>query len=316
MFKKKTTKSNSHRKSDRVLQLKVSSPRILLFQSFRAMKGLIQAVLLLGLVSYLGWLGVSAVQKHFVYNDEYLIQQIDLETNGYMTHEDLMEVSGITMNSTIFSVDLQGAQAKLLALPEVISVEMAREMPSTVRVVMEERVPVAWLASGSLGLAGRNSYGGMLVDEHGVMFLCAGRLWDVAKDLPVIEVFDALSQDFELGEPMTHADALRALSFINLVRKEGVDLSIERLLVENFYSLRIRTLNSMEARIGMYEHEEALDRLRRVMAHAESSGRELQWIDLLPRHNVPGFYKGSGLLPPPLVYDSVEVSADSRQIQQ
>jgi len=308
MFKKKTTRTPRRREDDRMLHLKVNSPRILLFQSFSAMKGLVQGFLLLALVSYLGWLGVGAIQKHFVCNEEFLIKKMELETNGFMSHERLMELTGIDMESTIFSVDLQEAQSELAKLPEIVSVEMSREMPSTVRVKMVERVPVAWIASRSLALAGRNPYGGMLVDEDGFAFNCAGQLWNIAQDLPVIEVYDVQSSDFEVGKLVKHADTLRALSFINLVRDKAVELPVDRLIVENFYSLRLRMIDSMEARIGMYEHEKALDRLRRVLAHAESAGRELQWIDLLPRHNVPGYYKDSGMLPPPLELKTDELS--------
>ncbi len=291
-----------------MLHLKVSSPRILLFHSLHATKGFLQAALILALVCGLGWMGVRAIQTHFIDNKDYLIQKIELETNGFMTHERLMAQTGIDMETTIFSVDLQRAQETLELLPEIVEVELRRQMPSTLKVRLKERIPVAWIASPSLNIAGRNPHGGLLVDQEGVIFPCDGRLWDVSEELPVIEVFDVSLSEFSPGKPLRHADALRALSFIYTLREEDAEIDLDRLIVENFFSLRLRMKDSMEARIGMYEHDQALKKLCRVMAHAKASGRELQWIDLLPRHNVPGYYKDSGLLPPPLERMNHEVS--------
>ena len=130
------------------------------------------------------------------------------------------------------------------------------------------------------------------MDADGVIFSCQGSLWDVARNLPVIDISAADAHQFELGEQMTNKDASRALALISLVDDvvKG-EWTVKRVAVANFYMLVMTSNDDVEATFGMYEHKRQLNDLIAARNHAKETGRELEWINLLPKHNIPGNFK-------------------------
>lgn len=293
MFKKK--KSNTRymrRKTDHKLHLQVSSPRIVLFQSLKAMRGVLKVSLIVALLGVAGFYSYSYVRNHFLSNQEFALRHLELSTNGYLNESEVAEIAGITPSGTIFSFDPNEAESRLLARPEIVSANVQRSYPDTVKITLMERIPVAWVACPDLGMAGRNPLSGILMDADGVTFKCQGKLWEIARDLPVIEVANAQPHEFQLGEKMTHKDAVRALALVKLVNQtvDG-DWWVKRVEVMNFYSLQLISNDQVEAIFGMYEHERQLDDLIAARKHAEETKRDLEWINLLPKHNIPGRFK-------------------------
>jgi len=295
MFKKKTSKTRYNRqRADRMLHLQVSSPRIVFFQSLRTMRGFLKYAVLIALLGFGVTMGVRAVKKHFVNNEEFVLRDIDLQTNGFLTHGRVVEIGEIDVNGTIFAVDIDELEKRLLDQPGVTSAKVERKLPGTLKVEVTERVPVAWVACRKLGLAGRNPHSGMLVDADGVVFTCEGRLWDVARNLPVIEIEEGAREQFIVGREMAHDDAERALSLVCKIQGElgeASDWRVKRVRVKNFYTLEVTCSDDVNAVFGMYEHERQLGDFLDARRHAVSTGRELAWINLLPKHNIPGRFK-------------------------
>lgn len=293
MFKKKTARVRQ--RNDRKLQLQVSSPRIVLFQSLRALQGMIKLAAVLIIVGVGVWLGGRAIREHFVDNDEFLLRDLDVKTNGYLTYERVVEIGAIDLNGTIFQVDIDELERKLAERPEVVTAKVERKMPGKILVELQERVPVAWVACRQLGLAGRNPLSGILMDKDGVIFQCEGDLWEVAKDLPVIELLEAEEGAFIFGEKMNHKEAERALSLLKLIKDklpEDAGWAVSRITIQNFYTMQVTSTDYVDATFDMYDHERQLNDLLAARRHAKDTGRELAWINLLPKHNIPGGFKG------------------------
>lgn len=275
-----------------MLHLNVQSPRIVFYQSLRMMRGFMKLVILVGLVGAGLWYGGMKIVRHYNSSPEYILQHLNVHTDGFFTQQRVAEVGGIDINGSIFKIDIDEVEAKLLACPEVVSADVQRRLPDTVEVTIKERVPVAWLACPSLGMAGRNPISGILMDAHGVVFRCEGALWDAARDLPVIELISAEEESFVLGEKMSDKDTARALSLLELIQKRVGDAwYVQRIVVSKFYAMDVYTSEGVRARFGMYEHERQLSDYQAARAHALQQKKELEWIDLLPRHNIPGGYK-------------------------
>lgn len=277
-----------------MLQLNVRSPLIVYHQSLRVMRGLMKLVVIIGLIGGGIWYGVMKVVGHYTSDPEYTLQHLNVRTDGFFTQQRVAEVGGIDINGSIFDIDIDEVEAKLLARPEVVDVEVQRRLPDTVDVMLKERVPVAWLACPDLGMAGRNPISGILMDAEGVVFSCEGGLWDAARDLPVIELMTADEDSFVIGEKMSHKDTARALSLLERIQKTvGDEWHVQRIVVSKFYAMDVYTSEGVRARFGMYEHERQLNDFLAARSHAIQLKKELEWIDLLPRHNIPGGYKKS-----------------------
>ncbi|MFC5050968.1 cell division protein FtsQ/DivIB [Rubritalea spongiae] len=293
MFKRKKTNTRYTRaRQDRMLHLQVSSPRIVMFQSLRAMRGVFKLALVLALLGVGGVYSYNYVQDHFLSSPEFSLRHLELKTNGYLNESEVAKIAQIDPSGTVFSFDIDEAEARLIARPEIVTAAIERRLPDTVRVTIEERVPVAWVACPKLAMSGRNPHSGILMDAEGIVFQCQGKLWDVARNLPVIEIHEAAKDEFELGGKMSHKEAERALSLVNLINeKVRGEWFVKRVAVVNFYSLQVTSNDEVEATFGMYEHERQLGDLIAARRHAAETDRELSWINLLPKHNIPGQFK-------------------------
>lgn len=294
MFRKKRQNTRYAREhSDRVLHLKVNSPRIVFFQSVRATKGILKFIVIVGILGFASFYGIRYLKQHFLTHDDFALRFLDLETNGSLTVNQVAEIAGISPEGTVFSFDIDEAQLKLSSRPEIVTATVERRLPDTVVVHIEERVPVAWLSCEDLSpLEGRMQHG-LLVDAEGVVFRCQGeRLWEQARKLPLITLPEGQLNEFPLGEKVGHSEVLRALALINLIRVQADDTwSAERVKIVNFYSLELMTSGKVKAIFGMYEHERQLHNLLDAKKHARESNRELEWINLIPKHNIPGRFK-------------------------
>ncbi len=318
MFRKKKTtrvRGNRRSKNDRVLHLKVTSPRIVFFQSLKALRGMTKTLIILSVVGVGIWYGSMAIHKHFNDNEEFAVQYVpvtDFEggETQVLSKKRVWELSGIDFDSTIFQADLDDVEKKLGDRPEVIRVEVTRKLPHTIEIKLEERVPIAWLSCTNLGLAGRNPYKGVLLDEHGVPFQSHMGFWNIAKTLPVIELRETGASDFVLGQKMANKDAPRALDFVKKLKSINMQgWAIDRVYVENYYTLNVLTTDGVQAQFSMYDHDIQLNKYVLARDHAISHGEELAWIDLRPKTNNPCRYKSGGAV-------EIHRPHERRQIEQ
>ncbi len=307
MFRKKATTRvrGKHRsKNDRVLHLKVSSPRIVFFQSLKALRGMTKTMIILAVVSVGIWYSYQAIYKHFNDNKEFAVHYVPVtDFGGYETKvlskKRVWELSGIDFDGTIFQADLDEVESRLGLRPEVIRVKVTRKLPHTIEIKLEERVPIAWLSSTKLGLAGRSPYKGVLLDEHGVPFQSHMGFWHIAKILPVIQLSGTVENEFILGQKMTNKDAPRALDFVKKLQNIKMQgWSVDRVYVENYYTLNVLTTDGVQAQFSMYDHEVQLNKYILARNHALNHGEELAWIDLRPKTNNPCRYKSGGAVEP------------------
>lgn len=306
LFKRKTSKlsQRKHKRHDRELVLNVTSPRIVFFQTLKAIRGMMKTAVIVAAIGTACWFGYKAIADHFNNNEEFVIKNSPVtnfegEKTVVLPRERVLEIAGVNLKGTIFSVDLDEAKKLLLERPEIKDVEVKRTLPNTIDIKISERVPVAWLSCRELGLAGRSPHKGILLDASGVSFLCEKDFWRMAKNLPVIEISSNSKTEFPIGKKMRNADADRALSLILKLREmERQPWLIDRVKVENFYTLHVISRDEVIAVFGMHDHDRQLHQLILAREHAVINAKELQWIDLRPKMNIPVLYKGGGAVYP------------------
>ncbi len=302
MFKRKTSKfkPNKRRRHNRELVMNVTSPRIVFFQSLRAIRGMMKTALIILAVGSACWFGYKQIHEHFNNNEEFAIKHSTVtnfegKSTVVLTRLRVLEIAKVNLAGTIFSVDLDEARRLLLERPEIEDVRVKRTLPNTIDIQIEERVPVAWLSCRELGLAGRSPHKGILLDDAGVSFLCEKDFWEAAKNLPVIQVSSSSKTEFPIGKKMRNADAARALSLVLKLREmKQQPWEIDRVKVENFYTLHVISKDEVIAVFGMHDHGRQLYQLILARQHALKNQQELEWIDLRPKMNIPAHYKGGG----------------------
>lgn len=297
MFSRRTS-SRTRKSRERMLHLKVSSPRIVYFDCLKfagrfVKLGLVLAIMVgVGVGLGYGW------QKLFVENDEFVISRVEIfgpggEEPRFLTHERMVNKTGLDLGKTIFAVESDELAESLSALPEVTSARVSRRLPGTLKVEVEERQPVAWVACRSLGIRERDRNKGLLLDREGVPFRCESqKLWEFSEQLPVVMVEEARVDEIREGVALEHKGLKHALALI-LRAQDLLDLTEQPLwvLVKDEIFLEMKTRGGVVATLSYYDQERQLEQLVKVTTHARRQGRELAQVNLIPRRYVPVHYR-------------------------
>jgi cell division protein FtsQ len=120
-------------------------------RAYRVGKVLGKVLLVLGLVALCGWGGQWAV-RHVVSSPRFALRHIALPDTRHLTHEELLERVALAPGQSLLAVDTDAVAARLATHPFVSRVKVSRSLPSTLRVEVEEREPVALAAMDGLYL--------------------------------------------------------------------------------------------------------------------------------------------------------------------
>jgi cell division septal protein FtsQ len=95
------------------------------------------------LVVFLVWRGGAWALDRLVYeNPAFALRQLDLQTDGILSTNQLRSWAGINGSENLLALDLGNVKAKLERIPYVHSVSIERILPHTLRVRVIEREPV------------------------------------------------------------------------------------------------------------------------------------------------------------------------------
>jgi cell division protein FtsQ len=115
-------------------------------------------------------LGVGAAvflmaRSYLLHDERFVIpssSSIEFEGNGHVTRAQLLGIFGGDVERNIFSISLEQRRAELERLPWVSHATVMRLLPNRMRVLIEERKPVAFVRQGNhIGLVDAN---GVLLD--------------------------------------------------------------------------------------------------------------------------------------------------------
>ena len=297
MFSRRTS-SRTRKSRERMLYLKVNSPRIMFFDCVkfcgRFMKLGIAVLLMVGVgiaLSY-GW------QKLFVENGEFEIADVKIltlegENARFLTHQRFVSKTGIDLEKTIFAIDTDELEASIEALPEIKTARVSRRLPGVLKIEVEERRPVAWVACRSLKIKEWDRKSGLLVDEDGVAFRCdSAELWKVGEKLPVVMAQSAESRQIEEEHTIEHEGLNFALELVKRANEkfEGVERPAW-VVVKDEIMLEMKTLNGTLAMFSYYDQERQINNLEKLVSHAELQGKSLAKVNLIPRRFVPIHYR-------------------------
>ena len=136
------------------------------------------------------------------------VSTVQVDGVSTLPAEQVREAAGIADGTPLLQVDVDAAEARVAALPQIASVEVTRGWPQSVVITVVERVPVA-----VVGEPGRRT----LVDAEGVLF-------DSVTGDPPDGVVALVVDDPGPGDPSTMAalTAIRALPRSLLGQVDGV----------------------------------------------------------------------------------------------
>lgn len=140
-FGKKTR--NRRMKRDNVLEVKLRSDQVRK-ERLKLASGAIAVCLTLIIGSLAIWRGGEWFMNRLIYeNTAFSIKAIEVKTDGVLSQQSIRHWSQVKTNQNLLALDLKDVKRNLELAPMIQNVSLERVLPSTLRIRVSERVPVA-----------------------------------------------------------------------------------------------------------------------------------------------------------------------------
>jgi hypothetical protein len=274
------------RRQQHLLDVKVRShkatqhrnKRILVFTSKIVLCALVIAALVTG-VRY-------GVKRLFFENPDYRLSKIDVRTDGTLQREQVLQAAELREGENIFSVNLARVRDQLLQLPQVDDLQVVRNMPGEIDIVITERKPIAWITSEKEMLNPFSSESAFLVDARGVL-MREKKLLPEYLGLPVIA--GCASESLEPGKVVESFETKAALELLRLSTRSFMQtrFQIREIDLSKGYCLAVTDKNHTRVLFGFDNFDVQLQRLEQLLVWADDQKREIATLNLLVQRNIP-----------------------------
>ncbi len=145
------------------------------------------------------------------WQDHVPVKQVTVEGISVITKDEIVRLMKLPPNVPMYAVDLTAVQRNILSNSFVKNVVLQRDAPSTIRVIVEERVPSAIVVAKEMFY--------IAADGTLLPFVASTETYDI----PVISGLDSLA-GLRAGQKLISADVNEALEIINAAQATGPEL--------------------------------------------------------------------------------------------
>src|SRR5215469_5491020 len=304
MFWHKRKMTNRRLGRVRVLDVKLRASKV---RAARARRAIIALGVCFGTVFglYASWcLGELALNKFVYENPSFSIQQIDVQTDGVISRDQLRRWSGVKTGQNLLALDLARVKRDLEMMPIIESVSVERILPCSLRLRVSERVPVAQTELPVPRPGGGLDLKTYQLDENGYVMLPldprqrAAPPTQTDEALPVILGINA--SDLQPGRKLDSTQVQAALKWIgafesspmaNLVDLKKIDVLSPEVLV-------VTTGQGSEITFGLENFDQQLLRWQRVQQECTRLNKTIATLNLAVAENTPLRFSDATVSPP------------------
>lgn len=228
-------------------------------------------------------------QKFVVSNQQFQLKSVQFATNGHMTEEEVRKILELTGQENVLFLNIEKLEEKLKKRSDIVNAFINRELPATLVIELEERVPVAWLECPQDNLFAGNKQTGLFVDASGHVFSYDPELHKRYESSPVIRVAPPGEGHYASGCTFQDVSPRQGISFLRTSKvfvQEGLPL-VASIDFVNDWSFVAHFADGMEITFGLYDHERQLHDLALVVKHANATNRSIKLANMMPARNMP-----------------------------
>ena len=286
-----------------VLDVKLRSEQV---RATRVRLGAITFGLLFGTVFglYLLWrLGEWGLNRLVYQNTAFAIQRIEVATDGVITAEQLRRWAGVKPGDNLFALDLAQVKRNLEMVPLIGTVSLERVFPKTLRIRVEERLPVAQVNVPRQSRNGGVEFAVFHLDADGYVMLPLdpaqrSTALNATNDaLPLLTgvKLTELQPNRRVESPQVQA-ALELLKAFDCSPMAGL-VDLKRIDVGAPEVLVVTTGQSSEVTFGLQDFDRQLRRWREIHDYGARSRRYLAALDLAVPNNIPARWQDISEVP-------------------
>jgi len=248
--------------------------------------------------------GDWALNRLVYENEAFAIQEVDVQTDGVISLDELRRWTGVKPGANLLALDLASVKRDLELVPLVQSVSVERILPRTLRIRVTEREPMAQVnvprprPGGGVDLAvyqlDASGYAMLPLDLRQRAIL----LNQPGDALPAICGVNSteLQPGRRLGAPQVQA-ALRLIMAFDQSPMAGL-VDLRRVDVSSPEVLVVTTGQGSEVTFGLADLEQQLRRWRDIFDLGQTMSKAIAGLDLAVTNNIPArWIEASAVLP-------------------
>jgi len=274
------------RRQQHLLDVKVRSRKVTQHRNRKVLVALSKLALVAGfcVAVYLG--ALEGAKRFFFENPEYQLKTIEVQTDGTLQRDQIVEVADLHEGENIFKINLARVHDRIQQLPQVDEVQVVRKLSGEINIRVVERKPVAWLTSEKEFSDPFVSDAAFLVDARGVL-MKQKKLLPEYLGLPLI--LGCSSESLEAGKVVESSEAKTALELLRLSARSFMQtrFQIRDIDVSKSYCLLVTDKNHTRITFGLNDLEQQLQRLEQFLVYSDDSKQELETVNLLVQRNIP-----------------------------
>lgn len=227
-----------------------------------------------GSLIVLGILTGKAV-NFFLHNSSYFeIKNVTVADNHTFSEVEARKLCGLNKTQNIFEVNLSKIAKEIKGVhPEFSEVEVKREFPNKLIIVVKNRIPVAQIEF----IRGK---GYVFMDKEGFII---PPIQNVAQPkLPLIVGTELASRDLKTGKPIESVKIKAALSLMGEISSlESIKTyKVTTIDVRDYKNISFFIGENLEIKVGYGDFKTKIERLTKVLTQLETTHQTSQYIDL------------------------------------
>jgi cell division protein FtsQ len=248
--------------------------------------------------------GDWALNRLVYENEAFAIQEVDVQTDGVISLDELRRWTGVKPGANLLALDLASVKRDLELVPLVQSVSVERILPRTLRIRVTEREPMAQVNVPRPRPGGGVDLAVYQLDASGYVMLPldlrqrAILLNQPGDALPAICGVNSteLQPGRRLGAPQVQA-ALRLIMAFDQSPMAGL-VDLRRVDVSSPEVLVVTTGQGSEVTFGLADLEQQLRRWRDIFDLGQTMSKAIAGLDLAVTNNIPArWIEASAVLP-------------------
>jgi cell division septal protein FtsQ len=240
---------------------------------------------------FLLWKCGNWAMNQFIFeNRAFAIEEIDMQTDGVLSLEQLRRWAGVKREQNLFALDLTRVKRDLELVPAIENVSVERLLPHTLRIRIIEREPIAQL-------------GPYLLDARGVAMLPLEPHQRAVPSqsgerYPIITGVSA--GELRAGRSVESPQVRAALRFLVAFEHSSMSplVDVTRVDVTAPDVLHVSTAQQNEITFGHVDFDKQLHRWHLVHTKGQEVARQIATLDLSVPDYVPLKWLDSAAVPP------------------
>jgi cell division septal protein FtsQ len=283
------------------VKLRTSQTRAARMRMAGVVAGVVFSLAVIGLVL---WRGGEWVLDGLIYqNDAFALQQIEVQTDGVLTHEAICTWAGVKVGENLMALDLMRVKRDLELQPPIQFVAVERQLPHTLKITVSEREPVAQTIVTQLRPGGALEQAVYDFDEDGYVMIPLDPRWRTAlptanERLPIL--MGVPPAEPQPGRQVTSRQIRAALALVCEFDHSPMTgmVEIERINVSEPEILRVATTQKAEITFSLSHFDTQLRRWRLIYDQYQKWGKAIATLDLSISNNLPVHWVAAATLPP------------------